>query len=253
MSEPETAWLAGLLEGEGCFRLRMDYRGPGSRYPIYVVLKMNDEDIVKRAHQLMGAKTIGVVQRPRRSDAYVITVHSHRAEAVMRSVLPYMGLRRRAKVVECLTTDTLSHHGPSTIVPSEDSFGACAPLGATRGPFSVFWLAGLLEGEGCFSLQTDNRVPGNRTGIRVGLKMNDEDVVCRAGELMGAPVYLRSDLRPNYSDSYEVRINGYPAEELMRTVLPHMGNRRSAKIRECLGTPNLRHHPRVSKVGEAIS
>lgn len=30
----------------------------------------------------------------------------------------------------------------------------------------------------------------------------------------------------------------------MRAVLPYMGTRRANKIKECLATPNLSHHPK---------
>ncbi len=110
------------------------------------------------------------------------------------------------------------------------------------------WLVGLLEGEGCFGLRQDNR-SGRRPTISVKLQMCDEDVVQRAHKLMGGETAVldRQTAKPHWSDAYEVAVYGVRAEELMRAVLPHMGARRGAKIRECLDAPNLSHRPRVQK------
>lgn len=107
------------------------------------------------------------------------------------------------------------------------------------------WLAGLLEGEGCFRVAHDRR-PGRRPQLTVALKMSDRDVVARAAEILpGTPRKVRtredSKKNPKWSDTYECSWTGQAAEDLMVAVLPHMGTRRSAKIRECLSTPTLSH------------
>ena len=47
----DIAWLAGLLEGEGCFRLDK------GKYPI-IRLGMGDEDVVVRAASLMKTRVL---------------------------------------------------------------------------------------------------------------------------------------------------------------------------------------------------
>jgi hypothetical protein len=47
MTESDLAWLAGLLEGEGCFHFTRT---------AYVVISMTDEDIIERAASLMNSK-----------------------------------------------------------------------------------------------------------------------------------------------------------------------------------------------------
>jgi hypothetical protein len=98
------------------------------------------------------------------------------------------------------------------------------------------WLAGLLEGEGCFALYA------NRHGTRrprVTVKMADRDVVARVAERFGVAVVLCRLSKPGWSDMYQVRLCGAKAEECMRVVLPLMGARRAAKIQEIfsLGCP----------------
>lgn len=107
------------------------------------------------------------------------------------------------------------------------------------------WLAGLLEGEGCFRVRHDGSKKW-RPRISVTLKMSDRDVVDKAAQLLpGSPRKVRvcedSKKNPKWSDTYECGWYGQAAEDLMVTVLPYMGQRRSAKIRECLATPTLSH------------
>lgn len=91
----------------------------------------------------------------------------------------------------------------------------------------LFWLAGLLEGEGCFDLHR-GRYP------RIRLGMTDRDVVGRAATLLGGRVRLT--LRPApVQATWHVEISGTKAAEMMRVILPYMGARRSAKIATILG------------------
>jgi hypothetical protein len=94
-------------------------------------------------------------------------------------------------------------------------------------PEDRVWLAGLLEGEGTFDLHR-----GRYPRIRVGMK--DRDVVGRAATLLGARVRLT--LRPApFAAMWHAEVSGTRAAEIMATLLPHMGARRSAKIAEILG------------------
>lgn len=104
------------------------------------------------------------------------------------------------------------------------------------------WLAGLLEGEGCFSL--DRRLGGRRDGIRVILEMCDKDVVELAARYMHSPVRRISRKHPR-KDTYRVEARGAKAERVMRAVQQWMGGRRGAKIDELLAMPNLSHQPKA--------
>lgn len=91
--EEETAWLAGILEGEGCFA-----RASG----VMVILQMTDQDIVERAAALMGASRMTVVEREGCKPLYSVKVYGDVAEALMRRVRPLLGSRRGARVDELL-------------------------------------------------------------------------------------------------------------------------------------------------------
>jgi hypothetical protein len=114
----DVIWLAGLLEGEGCFLVHPDRRTPGSRSNLRVALQMTDHDVVDRAYSVFPIGGSG----PREVSAansgghlgkkphWCVYWHAANAEIVMRAVLPFMGKRRSAKILECLNTPNLSYH-----------------------------------------------------------------------------------------------------------------------------------------------
>jgi hypothetical protein len=101
-NEQQIVWLAGLLEGEGCFSWRKVSRKKRS-FRCQVRLSMTDEDIVGRAASIMGAKTVWSYQHPGRKNLFTAVIDGEVAASVMRQVLPFMGQRRSAKIEEVLT------------------------------------------------------------------------------------------------------------------------------------------------------
>lgn len=100
------------------------------------------------------------------------------------------------------------------------------------------WLAGLLDGEGCFDSPRGNP--------RVRVKMSDFDVVLRAAELMGASTY--TELIPNRKPLLVAQITGTPAAKVMRQILPFLGARRTARATEIVLTFDARHRRHLSVV-----
>jgi hypothetical protein len=91
----------------------------------------------------------------------------------------------------------------------------------------IAWLAGLLEGEGCFSKR------GNC--ITIQLYMADRDVVERAARLLGAlSVGVRDYTNSKWKTCYYCTVSGPPAAAWMMTLYGLMGTRRQARIRELL-------------------
>lgn len=90
----------------------------------------------------------------------------------------------------------------------------------------VRWLAGLLEGEGCFVF--------SRTTPRIMLSMTDRDVVARAAAMLRNPMGERPPPKPGYKKRYVTNLNGNDAAGWMMTLYGEMGRRRRAKIREVL-------------------
>lgn len=88
-------WMAGLLEGEGCFTM-------GGKYPS-VQCKMTDEDSV---HRLAVAAACGNVTgphaqpNPQHRPYWTWTVGGKRAVDLMIVLFPLMGDRRRGRILE---------------------------------------------------------------------------------------------------------------------------------------------------------
>jgi len=96
----------------------------------------------------------------------------------------------------------------------------------------VYWLAGLLEGEGTFDAHR-GKYP------RIRLAMTDRDIVGRAASLMDTPIRLALHPLPA-QPTWHSEISGERAASVMREILPHMGARRSQKIAAVLGVATFR-------------
>jgi hypothetical protein len=112
-SSQDSAWLAGLLEGEGCFRVK--HHNETRRSKLEVSLGMGDKDVVEHAYEIVGQTSVSIREKPDyRKETfklmYVVGWHGMTAENIMRRVYPYMGARRKTKIDECLSTTNLSHH-----------------------------------------------------------------------------------------------------------------------------------------------
>lgn len=96
MTELETAWLAGLLEGEGSFTSANGTNGAR------VSIDMTDLDTLERAHKIMGGKLYGPRNRGNNKPIWQLVAQGDEAVAVMQSVLPYMSKRRTEKIKSLL-------------------------------------------------------------------------------------------------------------------------------------------------------
>jgi hypothetical protein len=104
LTEFDKGWLAGLLEGEGSFGY---YETPrkGGGTPIrrlIAVLKMCDEDVVRRAQKLVEVGSLQVHQRTSRRPEWTWTVCGQQALMVMEIIYPYMGARRREQIANAV-------------------------------------------------------------------------------------------------------------------------------------------------------
>lgn len=91
-------WLAGIVEGEGCFTMTTAYGRIQPRF----CLVMTDEDIVRRAYEVVGVGnvTFGERQGDNRKDVWRWIVCGYKAIALGLSLYPYLGQRRRARIAE---------------------------------------------------------------------------------------------------------------------------------------------------------
>ena len=107
------------------------------------------------------------------------------------------------------------------------------------------WLAGILEGEGCFLLTTKSE--SNLGYPQINVSMSDKDVMDRVALLLEASIYLKADKRKeSYKDQWVAKVNGARAAGWMMTLYSFMGERRKAKIRQVLF--EWMQNPKPSKI-----
>lgn len=94
MRPMQIAWLAGLLEGEGCF---------GFSHHIFIALGMTDRDTVAKVAALLNTKLRGPY-RPSRGnkDMYYTTAYGYKAASWMMILFSFLSVRRRAVICEAL-------------------------------------------------------------------------------------------------------------------------------------------------------
>lgn len=99
----------------------------------------------------------------------------------------------------------------------------------------IAWLAGLLEGEGSFVFKKQKRRNGVYVMPVIKVGSTDLDVMQRVAEMWGAKhMQFHRRRQPHWKDQWIVTRSGQPAVETMRQILPWMGERRAAKIRELI-------------------
>lgn len=93
-------WLAGLLEGEGCFSLHKQNTGTG--YRVAVIVSMTDQDVIESVHKVAGVGHIGGPYEDKRdnhSDYWKWWVgNREEVKTLLLRVRPYMHKRRTDKI-----------------------------------------------------------------------------------------------------------------------------------------------------------
>jgi len=109
MTDAETAWAAGLFEGEGCICLMPETtRWGGNRRRPWVALSISstDRDVLERFHMIVGVGGVTFHHRGARPHhkpcwAWHLSARD-KVEALLSSFMPWLGQRRRAKAQEAL-------------------------------------------------------------------------------------------------------------------------------------------------------
>lgn len=100
------------------------------------------------------------------------------------------------------------------------------------------WVAGILEGEGCFSAYKNKWKEKTYLHAKIEVQSADRDVIDRIYEYtklgtIGGPYKTRS---AKHSPMHSWRVQGDDAKTLMRVVFDLMGKRRQEKIKLVLDT-----------------
>ena len=104
-------------------------------------------------------------------------------------------------------------------------------------PDELAWLAGLLEGEGCFSWSKQHSERHKKKIVPlIVVGMTDRDVIEHVAKIWDRNVILCSPHKNRYGEKqmYQTRLYGKAAALLMAQLRPYMFGRRRAKIDEVL-------------------
>lgn len=272
IDERDFHWLIGILEGEGTF-LAAPPSAPG--LPV-VRVSMTDRDIVERVAHLIDRAMLPLRKRQaHHKQAFATTIKGRPAVELMRAIRRHMGYARQTEIDRAIASwhgGRSRRRNP----PKLCGVSGCSRAGSQRGlcgrhygwwkatstgrlpavipitPPSHFtdvappdqcgevcdlmWLAGLLEGEGCFTISKD----GTYAYPIISVKMCDQDIVLRAARQLGASGTTRQEpRREGWNVTYSAKIGGHDAEVWMRMLRPFMGRRRAAAIDGALSA----YHP----------
>jgi hypothetical protein len=117
------------------------------------------------------------------------------------------------------------------------------PLGGDTGWPALFWIAGLLEGEGTFL----RPVPSSPASPILSCRMTDRDVVELAARAFGTSMCCVDKGR--YKTEFVAAVKGARAAELMRLLHPMMSTRRQRAIDRALRG----YRPPVRKLNFALA
>jgi hypothetical protein len=114
---------------------------------------------------------------------------------------------------------------------------------------TLFWLAGIFEGEAHFGRGT----PSQPRHPRIALVMSDEDIVGRVAALFDHTYTPMSPSKDHWRITYKFTMRGTPAAQLMKQLYVLMGKRRQSQIDRAL--ENYVYNPTAnitqSKITEA--
>jgi hypothetical protein len=250
----DIAWLTGLLEGEGSFRM--------SGRSIAIVVNMIDRDVIERAATLTGGHVYDLpvpAHKPRWNAQWRAQVKGPAAAGWMMTMYAWLGARRRLQIRHALSEwrampyVRISPDIERSIVEAWEA-GARnkSALGRRFGvsrntvydvlvrsgdlhvmehhpgnvtPIDVAWLAGLVEGEGNISV--------NGRSLTIRIKMTDHDVILRAAGLLEGKIYP-TPVPDGQKPQWLTQVKGSLAAAWAMTLYPWLGIRRRQQVRDGL-------------------
>ena len=220
------AWMSGLLEGEGTFVKGSPAR---PRRPI-MALGMSDEDVVRRVCDLWGTRLWTIrLKNPRYKPVFRTELVGGSAVAMMELLRPHMSTRRQEQIDASVAT-----YQPLRSIKHKRFY--VSSNGAEE--FERHWLAGLLEGEASFGL---NSAAKYSVSPIVELNTVDHDVILRAQRIyherygVSVKVHIRPPRQDGYQPQFHLAIFGPAAHAVIADIEPLLGQRRRERIAELLG------------------
>lgn len=132
MNAIETAWFAGIFDGEGCISITRQRPGAGGRknwsYRLYIKVTMGHEPTVRRLRELAGLGAITIQRSVKHNQAWTWWAASREALAVLTILRPHL-------VTKAVEADLAFEWGALPLAPRGGPHGGNetpAPLLAAR-------------------------------------------------------------------------------------------------------------------------
>ena len=223
-------WLAGLLDGDGCFSVDLRKATP---FP-YVSLSMIDLDTIIKVASLFECSYYEGSCRENERQIYRVVIGGYKAILCMNFVYQYMSIRRKVKIdyITQLYNDYAANNKLRKVQRKRFNL-----IGSEN---NIFWIAGILEAEGSFM----SPPPSSPNRPIVSLQMTDEDIVLKFAQYFNCKYLSRVPLSKNkevkYKRIYQVQIRGKKAVELMVEISSLMSERRKNQIKSALNNYNTK-------------
>ncbi len=132
------AWIAGIIEGEGCFQM--------TNNAINIVVNMTDEDVIRKIHRLSGlGRFWGPLENPPHKPMYRWRVSDgFGVYAMLAAIHPYLGVRRQTRCEELMRWFAKRKVWKSKIHGTRARFKAgcrCEPCKRACYDYQAAWLA----------------------------------------------------------------------------------------------------------------
>lgn len=109
-----------------------------------------------------------------------------------------------------------------------DSKSLIAETGLNFDKFTLGWIVGIIEGEGCLARN-------NTEDILITVHMTDKDVIAKLASLFNRPYYTRKrKFNERLKDVYTFSLFGCIAVNLLKLIKPYLGVRRQCRADELL-------------------
>ncbi len=255
------AYLAGIVDGDGYFKVSRTYRTSGTVHPYYATTVGVSQLWPGEAVRIFATAFGGVIMDPRKISLgrwmARCEVRGSKAESAARRLLPFVQLKRdqaillleigrlrpgrsrvrnrgaaRSQMEEVRQALRRSHDGIGRIgrlvpsVPSFEGYQELTPeqLGWTRKQL-LSYLAGIIDSDGNLRIER-KRVkrmigPHYRINIRCGQVLPSPAVELLA-RTFGGRVGLRKSRRPNHRDLVTWSLHDRMAEPAIRALLPYL-------------------------------
>lgn len=227
LSVPQICWIAGIMEAEGYF----DTAGR------YFALDTTDEDVVDKLLYITGVGRKHTYQHVKRTTGYTpkpawrwVVQRQANVRDLGSLFGPYLLARRFTALMNLTAMENVA------VQRLENIWTGQTIVNDTLSEEAAAWLAGMLEGDGCFQLHILN----NKTICSVQITSTDLDSITRSATLLGTKVVEKPKRNDGDKIPYTVSVGSRnTVKSILLAVHLWLLSRRAAKCKEILKLPNF--------------